>query len=204
MKTPSRVFGGRSRGALDLEGAVRLGAETPRRIANTHTTFNVVNTLIFLPFTGLLAALAAVAGQVQHVGETNAVNVVGIGRERLARGVSFSTETVERARALGDKAREAFDMAVRSLEQPDLAQRVIAMKEEVQQLVSEIVEHLGRRLSADAPDRALLYRLESQAVELIQREYYFAKKIAKEVVRETEASIEDPVLEKELADGKQT
>jgi hypothetical protein len=32
-------------------------------------------------------------------------------------------------------------------------------------------------------------------VELEQRQYYFAKKIAKEVVREVEASVEDPVLE---------
>lgn len=35
--------------------------------------------------------------------------------------------------------------------------------------------------------------------QLIQRQYYFAKKIAKDVVREFEASIEDSVLEEELA-----
>ena len=127
------------------------------------------------------------------------MNVVAIGRERLAAGVNFSTQTIERGRVLGDKVREAFDLAVRSLEEPDLAHRVIAMKAEVQELVSDIVEHLGRRLAADAPDRALLYRLESQAVELIQRQYYFAKKIAKEIVREAEAAIEDPILEDELA-----
>jgi hypothetical protein len=45
----------------------------------------------------------------------------------------------------------------------------------------------------------LLYRLESQAVEIIHRNYYFAKKIAKEIVREVEASIEDPILTDELA-----
>jgi hypothetical protein len=97
--------------------------------------------------------------------------------------------------------REAFDMAVQSLEAPDLARRLIEMKPEVQDTVSDIVEYLGGRLGADAPDRAVLYRLESQAVELIQRGYYFAKKIAKEVVREAEASVADPVLEDELAVG---
>ena len=148
-----------------------------------------------------LAALTRVASEVQNVGETNAVNVVAIGRERLEHGVSFSEETRERGQALVGKMREALDLAVRSLEEPALARRVIAMKKEVQSLVAETLEHLARRLTADAPDRALLYRLESQAVELIRRQYYFARQVAKEIVREAEASTEDPVLEEELRDG---
>ena len=146
-----------------------------------------------------LAALSAIALHVQSVGETNAVNRVAIGRERLDLGVTFSTETIEHGQALAAKVREAFDLAIRSMEEPELAHRVIEMKQEVQDLVTGIVEHLAGRLAADAPDRVVLYRLESHAVELIQREYYFAKKIAKQVVREVEASIEDPILEGELA-----
>ena len=41
----------------DLTGTARLAAETPRQIANAHTVFNVVNTLLFLPFTVPLARL---------------------------------------------------------------------------------------------------------------------------------------------------
>ena len=44
--------------APELEGQARLAAETPRQIANAHSLFNVANTLIFLPFTGGLAAMA--------------------------------------------------------------------------------------------------------------------------------------------------
>lgn len=40
-----------------LSGAAKLGAEAPRQIANAHTIFNVVNTLIFLPFLTQFAAL---------------------------------------------------------------------------------------------------------------------------------------------------
>ena len=95
--------------------------------------------------------------------------------------------------------REAFDLALRSMDEPELAHRVIDMKKEIHDLIGGMVEHLAERLSADAPDRAVLYRLESQAVELSQRQYYFAKKIAKEVVREVQRSIEDPVTEDDLA-----
>ena len=35
----------------------RLAAEAPRQIANAHTVFNVVNTILFLPFAGYIAKL---------------------------------------------------------------------------------------------------------------------------------------------------
>ncbi|MHC4949318.1 MAG: Na/Pi cotransporter family protein [Planctomycetota bacterium] len=148
-----------------------------------------------------LAALTAIAGSVQNIGETIAVNFVAIGRERVAGGVQFGEDTLARIGTLGAKVREAFELSIRALEEPDLARRVVDMKPEVQGLAAEVVEYLGTRLAADDPDRALLYRLESQAVEILQREYYFAKKIAKEVVREAEASTEDSVLREEMASG---
>jgi len=40
-----------------LTGMARLAAETPRQIANAHTTFNVANTLIFIWFTPQIARL---------------------------------------------------------------------------------------------------------------------------------------------------
>ncbi|MET0067288.1 MAG: Na/Pi cotransporter family protein [Candidatus Thiodiazotropha sp.] len=41
----------------ELSGLERLGAETPRQIANAHTVFNLANTLIFIGFTTQLAKL---------------------------------------------------------------------------------------------------------------------------------------------------
>lgn len=41
----------------DLVGASRLAAEVPRQIANAHTLFNIINTLIFIGFTNYLAKL---------------------------------------------------------------------------------------------------------------------------------------------------
>ena len=44
--------------APELGGTDRMAAETPRQIANAHTAFNVANTIVFLPFGALLAAVA--------------------------------------------------------------------------------------------------------------------------------------------------
>ncbi len=41
----------------ELSGIDRLGAETPRQIANAHTVFNISNTLIFIWFTSQIARL---------------------------------------------------------------------------------------------------------------------------------------------------
>ena len=47
-----------SPGSPELTGAERLAAEAPRQIANAHTVFNVVNTIVFLPFAAQLARIA--------------------------------------------------------------------------------------------------------------------------------------------------
>ena len=49
---------GISTGPESLPEAERAAAAAPRQIANAHTLFNVVNTAIFIPFTGQIARLA--------------------------------------------------------------------------------------------------------------------------------------------------
>lgn len=44
--------------SVDLTGAARMAAEVPRQIANANTIFNVINTILFLPFTAFFAWLA--------------------------------------------------------------------------------------------------------------------------------------------------
>jgi phosphate:Na+ symporter len=44
--------------SADLEGTARAAAEVPRQIANANTLFNVINTLLFIGFTGWFAKLA--------------------------------------------------------------------------------------------------------------------------------------------------
>mgnify|MGYP002152238344 CR=1 FL=1 len=43
----------------ELDGLVRLAAETPRQIANANTLFNIANTIIFIGFTPLFARIVS-------------------------------------------------------------------------------------------------------------------------------------------------
>ncbi len=44
--------------SLELDGMARAAADVPRQIANANTLFNVINTLLFIGFTGWFAQLA--------------------------------------------------------------------------------------------------------------------------------------------------
>lgn len=140
-----------------------------------------------------LEALITVIVNLEHVGETVAVNMVSIGRERLEKRFSVSEETITRFQPYSSKVREAFHLALKALDLNDaeLAKRVVEMKPDVESLADGIVEHLTLRLVSGDPDRAVLYRVESQFVEIIQRIYYFARMIAIEIVQELEKMSEE-------------
>ncbi len=133
-----------------------------------------------------LASLTAVAGHIESYAEGVAVNMLAIGRERCRHNVTFSEATIDRLSKLEIAIRESFDLAVQSMHEPNLAGRVVATKPHIQQLATEVTKHLSTRLTSDDPNRVLVYRLESQLVEIAQREYYFAKKIAKEIAQSSD------------------
>lgn len=149
-----------------------------------------------------LAVLSNILNDLQHIGETISINFVAVGRERLEKKLTFSEQTTARFVPLRDTVRKSIDLVLGSMleKDVDLARSVVAMKPEVQRLVNEIVEHLGDRFRTDEPNRAVLYRVESQAVELMQRTYYFAKKIGKEIIAEAQASAELSPNESEQAE----
>lgn len=278
--------------AAGLTGADRLGAETPRQIANAHTIFNIANTVILLPFAGLFArgvewlvpdrpvddtavikprylddlllgtpslaldrvrmelrrmgerAYAMVldalpvtldgetedlrtlaqlddevdvlqgaivsylghisqenldrreaeqhfdyleaANNIENIGDLVETNLVSAGLSRLDAGLQVSDETRQRLELLHERVCWAVQLSFQSLDagDADMARQVLAAKAEVQSLADDAEAHLARRLTVDAPDRLSLYRFESELIEYLKRVYYFAKRIAKAVVKE--------------------
>jgi phosphate:Na+ symporter len=146
------------------------------------------------------AVLGRILNDLQHIGETISISFVAVGRERLEQGLVFSEQTKLRFEPLGDKVRAAIDAVLRSMAERDveLAEGVVAMKPEILQLVNEIIEHLGDRFRALEPKRAVTYRVENQAVELLHRMYYFAKKVAKEIITEARVEADEPTADAEL------
>lgn len=275
----------------ELSGIEKLGAETPRQIANAHTIFNIANTLIFIWFTAQLArvvewlipdrlleeeglavsakylddellstpslaldrvrlevlhmgekvqdmlsrimpailtgdrktlddvaqlddevdilyeqiidylgkiskqsmtdnqtaeflALMEAVGDLENIGDTIETNMVALGHERIDHGFSISEPTKQVLNGFHKVVRKSVDGAVQAVSQVNsqVAQSVIAMKEEINKMAESAAVHQASRLVAEEPNRIAAYTTEVDIIEKQKRIYYFAKRMAKSVI----------------------
>jgi phosphate:Na+ symporter len=136
-----------------------------------------------------LSNLSAATNTVDNMGDTIATNLVGLGQQRLESGAQPSEVTRQAFQPLREAVQESFRKAIESVRDRDgqMAAEVIEMKDQVQELARGLDAHLAKRVAVDEPNRVLVYGLETDSVEILQRLYYFAKRLAKAVVAETVA-----------------
>jgi phosphate:Na+ symporter len=275
----------------ELTGLDRLGAETPRQIANAHTVFNLSNTLIFIGFTTQMArlvgwlvperlleeeglavrakylddellptpslaldrvrlevlhmgervdemltrimpaildgsreslksiaqlddevdilyeqildylgriskqslsdqqtesliALMEAVGDLENIGDTIETNLVSLGYERIEAGFSISIPTREVLEGFHKVVKKAVVGAVQAVSQinEEVAESVVAMKDEISDMASSATLHQAKRLVAEEPYRIAAYTTEIDIIEKQKRIYYFAKRMAKTVL----------------------
>jgi len=134
--------------APELQGTLRLAAETPRQIANAHTLFNVGNTILFLGFTRQFARL--VTWMVPVTAEEKAMKVVP--RYLDPHLIDTPALALDRVRMeIGRMAERVLPMVRKGTEaaiRGDATQlaELARMDSQVDQLHGPIVEYL-RRLS---------------------------------------------------------
>ena len=276
----------------ELTGTAKLAAEAPRQIANAHTVFNVVNTFVFIWFTGPIArlveylvpdkpldekvivapkyldeelietpslALERTRLEIGHMGERvqamldrmmsavltgdrdtliglaklddevdilhghivtylgkisgkpltesqskqlvrlmDAVNdlenigdiietdLVALGEKRIEQGVTVSDQTQALLTEFHDQVARIVQQATSAVMENDqkAAQEVIAKKNTISRLAERAQAHQAERLVAPEPGRLEAYTLEIDLIEKLKRIYYFAKRMAKDVVPE--------------------
>jgi len=136
-----------------------------------------------------LTNLSATTNMVDNMSDTIATNLVALGQQRLESGARPSEVTRQAFQPLREAIQESFRKAIESVRDRDgqMAAEVIEMKDQVQELARGLEAHLAKRVAVDEPNRVLVYGLETDAVEILQRLYYFAKRIAKAVVAATAA-----------------
>ena len=136
----------------------------------------------------------AAANYVESIGDMIETNLVDAGRDRLRLNLEISDETEEVLRSMNTAVVRASERAIRAIVSNDkqCAQEVADAKQELNGLASQAEVHLSRRLSADAPNRLAVFRLESEMMEYLKRMYYFAKRIAKLVGDEDSVKRQPP------------
>ena len=156
--------------AEGFTGIEKMAAETPRQIANAHTIFNVLNCLIFLPFTTQFARLVERLVPDRPIDEEELIRAKYLDEELL----ETPSLALDRCRLeilhMGDQARAMMTSICPAMltGTAEELQAVEDMDDRVDALYAQIVEYLGRisRMKLTAGQTDELVRLMSAANEL--------------------------------------
>ena len=131
----------------DLTGVNRLGAETPRQIANAHTIFNVANTLIFIGFTTQIARLVEWLIPDSPMEEEGLAVSAKYLEEELLTTPSLALDRVRmEVLNMGETVQQMLDRimpAILAGNREELA-KIRRTDDEVDILYEQIIEYLGR------------------------------------------------------------
>ena len=130
----------------ELTGIDKLGAETPRQIANAHTIFNIANTIIFIGFTAQFARLVERLIPDRPIEEEGLVVTAKYLEPDLLKTPAFALDRVrmemlnmgERVQAMVDKIMPAILSGNKNT-----LTEIREMDDEVDILYEQILEYMG-------------------------------------------------------------
>jgi len=131
----------------------------------------------------LLKLMEAVSN-LENIGDVIETNLVDLGNDRIDAGVSISEPTRKVLAGFHKVITKASDAAIQAVSQnnPQVAQTVVDLHDEISRLEDSAAAHQARRLVAEEPNRIPAYTIEIDIIEKQKRIYYFAKRMAKTVI----------------------
>ena len=131
----------------ELSGVERLGAETPRQIANAHTIFNIANTLLFIGFTTQIARLVEWLIPDTPLEEADMLVSAKYLDEELLSTPSLALDRVRlEALHMGERVQEMLDRIMPAILTGDRRSLVAVrdMDDQVDILYEQIVDYMGQ------------------------------------------------------------
>jgi len=131
----------------------------------------------------LLKLMEAVSN-LENIGDVIETNLVDLGNDRIDAGISISEPTRKVLAGFHKVISKACDAAIQAVSQnnPQVAQTVVDLKDEISRQENSAAAHQAQRLVAEEPNRIPAYTIEIDIIEKQKRIYYFAKRMAKTVL----------------------
>lgn len=135
--------------------------------------------------TAELLRLMDSANDLENIGDVIETNLIDIGFSRIEKHVVVSDSTQELLTGLHAVVLRAVEAAVEAVaeDNEDAATSVTSMKQEIAKIVSSAAVHESKRLVADEPKRIEAYTLEIGITENLHRVYFYAKRMARNVLK---------------------
>jgi len=139
--------------------------------------------------TRILTNLMAAANELENIGDIIKINLVALGYKGIDLQVKISEQTRQMLRNLHGTVSISTELAIDAVMNSDeqAAQKVIAMKSDINRLMESAAIHESRRLVVEEPNRLAAYTMEIDIIEKLKRIYYFNKRMAKSVAPEVAA-----------------
>jgi phosphate:Na+ symporter len=131
----------------ELTGLDRLGAETPRQIANAHTIFNVANTLIFIGFTTQFARIVERLVPDRPIEEEGLVVSAKYLEPELLSTPAFALDRVRmEVLNMGDTVQKMLDRIMPAIfgGKKETLEEIRQMDDEVDILYEQILDYMGK------------------------------------------------------------
>ena len=121
----------------------------------------------------------------ENIGDVIETNLVELGRRRIEKGVSISDATQKVLTGFHEVVTRAVDSAIRAVSEDSLeaARSVADMKREITTIANSAAIHESKRLVVNEPNRIEAYTIEMDITEKLQRIYYFARRMARTVIK---------------------
>lgn len=120
-----------------------MGSDSARQLANAHTLFNITNTLMLLPFAGLLVVSSEIcSGDIEAESNETASKYLD---ERILETPSIALgQVIKETLHMGNVAKESFVNSMDAFVNGDVAkaQETFKLEKQVNMLESEIMEYL--------------------------------------------------------------
>ncbi len=136
-----------------------------------------------------LVNLMAAVNELENIGDIIETDLVTLGLKRIEEGISISDATQAILDNLHKVIASAANQAMIAVTEnnAESAEKVIAMKSEINRLMESAAMHEAQRLVAAEPNRLGAYTIEMDVIEKLKRIYYFSKRMAKAVIAEEAA-----------------
>jgi phosphate:Na+ symporter len=143
--------------------------------------------------TQALLSVMSAANDFENIGDIVETDFADQIKTCVAKKFHISESTREVLAQIHQEVFRAVQLANEAMSSDDQekAQAVLSIKADFQVIVEAAEAHEAKRLTAPEPHRFEAYSVEVEAIEKLKRIYYFAKRIAKTVVREEPPAAEE-------------
>ena len=142
--------------------------------------------------TARMGMLLSVANDIENLGDVLGVNFVGLGVDRLRQRVEIGEAVIEVLTPLMRAVVQAFESTLEALPEENVegAMEVLGMQSEIQHLAAAATRHISGEVMGAAQDRIARFRVATDLVELMNRVYDFASRIASAIAEPDEEEVE--------------